>query len=307
MRTRSRSNRTAAGGRPDALLGAWSIEPVRFKQMYDLAVAVDLAALAERHAGPARATGRHVGPAEDEDPGYTLLGNGVAYVAIHGPMSKATSCFEEMFGGASTVRVRRAVRLAGEDPNVKGLVVEYDTPGGTVAGTAQLSAELACFRLTKPLVSWIPDLCCSAGYWCASQADHIVCGPTACVGNIGAYAVLEDTTGEQAQRGVKFRVVSTGPYKGLGADGAVTEELVADLQRELDVVHELFVDSVAAGREMDRGVAATVSDGRAHVGRDAVRLDLADQVGSFDDAIAYLDQLISAAAPGNVPAVRRVF
>jgi ClpP class serine protease len=60
---------------------------------------------------------------------------------------------------------------------------------------------------------------------------HLVANVTAMIGSIGTYTILEDDTGYQDQWGFKYKVVSTGTYKGLGADGKVTDELVADVQR----------------------------------------------------------------------------
>jgi hypothetical protein len=83
-----------------------------------------------------------------------------------------------------------------------------------------------------------------------SQADKVWGNEIALVGSIGTYCVLEDDSKMQEEIGIKLTVVSTGPYKGLGADGKVTEQLISDVQREIDDLNERFLVAVAAGREL---------------------------------------------------------
>jgi ClpP class serine protease len=98
----------------------------------------------------------------------------------------------------------------------------------------------------------------------------------------------------QGQTGVKLRLVSTGQYKGLGADGAVTDDMVAETQRELDAVHALFVAAVARGRGMGGEGAAALADGRTHTGQAAVDAGLADGVMPIEGVLESLNAFISA-------------
>lgn len=291
---RSRADRRrhpVTGCRPHSLLGHWAVEPVRFRQMYGVAVKADLSALAA-----ARAESRGGDDGDGDDDLYELLPGGVARFCLSGPLVKYPTSFDCMFGCSSTVYARRAVRAAAADPNVRGLLLEIDSPGGCVAGTPDLAGEVAAFRAAKPVVAACSDLCCSGAYWVASQADRVFCNVNAGVGNIGCYSVLEDTTGLQDQVGIKLRLVTTGPYKGLGADGRVTDALVEDVQREVDAIHALFVAAVAAGRGMDPAAAAALADGRAYIGRQAVDAGLADGIATAEQAAQYLNDYLSAPA-----------
>jgi ClpP class serine protease len=116
----------------------------------------------------------------------------------------------------------------------------------------------------------------------ASQCERIYANTTAIVGSIGTYAVLEDDSAMQDKLGIKYRVVSTGKYKGLGADGTVTDELVADVQREVDELNVPFLAAVQSGRGKKITDIAAVSDGRSHVAANALELGLIDEVKSFD-------------------------
>jgi signal peptide peptidase SppA len=219
-------------------------------------------------------------PNDTAGPGYSF-NNGVAVICIQGQMTKGRSSF----GGCCIVDTRRAVRKAVADPNVKSIMLYIDSPGGTVAGTADLAADVAEADKTKPVYAYIDDLGASAAYWVACQSRHIYSNTTAMVGSIGTYTVLEDSTAADAQTGLKYEVISTGMFKGLGADGAVTDALRQDVQRLIDDTNSHFLAAVADGRGFSDKQVRELADGRVHVGDKAKELGLIDEVASLDAAM----------------------
>ena len=264
---RSMRDRSCAGQH----FGAWAVEPkwfhgalvsVRNGTLQPVAVAFD------------------EDDGDEDEPKYVVR-DGVAIITIDGQMTKKGSSF----GGCSTVRVRDALRTARDDVHVRAIVLHICTPGGTVAGTSDLAEEVVATRKKKPVYAYVADMCCSAGYWVASQCQTIYANTTALVGCIGTYVVLQDDTGLQEQIGIKWEVISTGEYKGLGADGKVTDKLRSDVQREIDELNAPFLAAVAAGRGKRISDMATVSDGRAYVSAQAQQLGLIDEIASLDAAI----------------------
>jgi signal peptide peptidase SppA len=225
------------------------------------------------------------GDGADPEPTYDLV-NGIAIIRLRGHLTKGYSSF----GGTSTVEVRRMIRNAANDYSVRGIMLQIDSPGGTCAGTADLAEDIKTADRIKPVFAYAEDLCCSAAYWAASQCRRIFSNVTGMVGCIGTYTVLEDSTGAQDLMGVKWKVVSTGRFKGLGADGKVTDDLVADVQREINELNAPFLAAVMAGRGRDEAWLQTVSDGRTWVGDNAKNLGLVDEVASFDAAMQALLQ-----------------
>ena len=69
---------------------------------------------------------------------YHVGTDGVAVIPMSGPLFKGGS----KFSSASTVDVRRAVRQAREDPEVRGILLHIDSPGGHVAGIQELADEV---------------------------------------------------------------------------------------------------------------------------------------------------------------------
>ena len=234
---------------------------------------------------------------------YTINSDGVASLYLSGPLTKRPTSMSYFFGGTSTVLMRRAVRQAAADPDVKAIALIIDSPGGQVNGTADLAADVAAAAEKKPVGAYAEDTCCSAAYWIGSQADFLYCNLTAAVGSIGTLLVIEDTSGAYAGEGVKVHVVSTGPYKGAGVDGsAITKAHLADFQREVDEINACFMQGVSDGREkLSLEDVQALATGQVHIGQKAVDLGLCDAVTSLDEFLESLAMQVEALAGDTDP------
>lgn len=208
----------------------------------------------------------------------------VAVIELRGRMQKQAASLGQ---AASTVAVRRAIRAAAANPDIGGIMLVIDSPGGTVAGTQDLAADVAAANSVKPVTAYIEDIGASAAYWVASQASRIVAGPTAAVGSIGTYGVVYDMSGAAAMDGIKVHVVRAGAMKGAGTPGTeITQEQLADFQREVDTLNEFFLAGVSSGRKMDIEAVQKLATGQVWIGSQAKDAGLIDGVGSFDAALA---------------------
>lgn len=252
--------------------GAWSVEPKWFR-----------AAMDNVRNGTLKPMSAWDDDDDDEDDtsDYTIA-NGVALICMDGQMTKRGSSF----GGCSTVATRQALKSAVADSAVKAIMLKISSPGGTVAGTAELAGAVAAANEIKTVYGHIDDLGCSAAYWVASQCDYLTANVTAMVGSIGTLMMLCDDTGAQEQIGIKWQVVSTGEYKGLGGDGQVTDKLVADVQREVNELNAVFLAGITAGRGKKIKDIPAVADGRVYVSAQALTLGLIDEIASFDAAMS---------------------
>jgi signal peptide peptidase SppA len=293
--------KTSTGCRPAQLFGLWAIEPSRFNVMYQQAMKIDLLALgklrAEQKADSPSAPLPSADPdidSEDDEMDQQLYGNqdGIATVTLSGPLTKYTSSFQSLFGGTSTVMARRALRAADADDDVDGVMLVIDSPGGTVAGTADLAEAIAA--VSKPCYAYIADLGASAAYWCAAVTNRVYCNLTAAVGCIGVLTVLEDTSKMYEQAGVKVHVITSDvpggdTMKGAGTDGApITDEQVAYFKSLANDTNQCFVAGIAAGRKMSVDQAARLADGRVHIGAKAQGLGLVDEVAPYAKAMSDL-------------------
>jgi len=261
--------------------GAWAIESKWFQ-----------AALMSVRSGALKAqepSAAYDDEDEDSEELYQIR-DGIAVITVDGQMTKRGSSF----GGCSTIQVRKALRQAADDWQVRGVMLHICSPGGTVAGTSDLAEDITALRSgkfskdKKPVYAYIADMGCSAAYWVASQCERIYANTTAIIGSIGTYTVLADDTKWQEEIGIKWQVISTGAYKGLGADGQVSDLLVADVQREVNELNAPFLAAVQAGRGKKISDITAVSDGRAYVADKSQQLGLIDEIASLDAAIQAL-------------------
>lgn len=221
---------------------------------------------------------------DDEVMLYSVDNNGIASISIVGPMMKADS----KFGGTSTVRVRRAIRTASTDTDVRGILIYIDSGGGTVAGTEALGNDIAVASKVLPVVAHIEDLGASAAIWAGSQASYLSANSSALVGSIGVAAMMYDTSGEFEQAGIKaIPIISDGAekFKMTGVDGVeISDEQIAYWQNIINNTSDLFISAVAKGRKMSVSKVRKLADGRVHLAADALELGLIDSIGSEDQA-----------------------
>lgn len=227
--------------------------------------------------------------AQHEDDNRYALTNGVAVIDISGVMTKGESLYSLLFGAKTMPQIEEQVRAAAADEAVNALLLRIDSPGGTVAGTSDLADAVYAARKQKPVVAYISDMGASAAYYVASQADAVYGDVDAIVGSIGVYLVVPDYSGMADKAGIKVHVVKAGDNKGAGTPGApVTDEQLAEFQREVNQLNETFVDAVARGRGWPLDKAAALNDGRVHIGSHAVAAGLLDGVRSLADVMSEL-------------------
>lgn len=259
----------------EALMGLWAIEPRYLQAAWDL-FAAGRYPLVRSEAEEEEPAAR---PAERE---YALYG-GVAIIRIVDHMTKRASSL----GGTSTIRVRRQMRQAAADREVSAILLAIDSPGGTVAGTDDLAAEIRrTIRRGKRVHAYIEDLGASAAYWAASQALRISAGPMAEVGSIGVLAIVYDLSKQFHDAGIRVEVVSTGPRKGDFAPGAVvTDEALSSLRRSVEEHGEHFVAAVARGRRVSPEKVREWATGEVWGAETAREMGLIDALERFDDAV----------------------
>lgn len=233
-------------------------------------------------------TARHAAAAARE-PKPTSPG-AVGILPIYGVIAHRLDMMSEMSGGVSTDRVAREFDAQMADPNVVAIVLDIDSPGGSVGGVAELADRIHAARGTKPIVAVANTLAASAAYWLAAQADEVVATPSALVGSIGVYGVHFDISKAMEMEGVVPTIISAGKYKVEGSElSPLTDEARAAEQSLVDEFYGMFTKAVARGR----GVSATAvrggfGEGRVVPAGQAVSLGMADRVATLEETVARL-------------------
>jgi signal peptide peptidase SppA len=227
-------------------------------------------------------------------------------VPIHGFISERSSIWDDLFGGTSVEAIREMFRAAMADSSVSAVILDVDSPGGTVAGVTELANEIRAARGNgKRIVAVANSLAASAAYWLASQADELVATPSASVGSIGVYAVHQDFSEAYQQAGVKNTLISAGPHKTEGNEfEPLTDEARAAMQERADAFYAQFVDDVARGRGVTSAqVKADFGGGRVLLAKPALAAGMIDYVGTFEDAARKTIRLASKSNRAEVDGI----
>ncbi|MFN3285266.1 MAG: signal peptide peptidase SppA [bacterium] len=251
-------------------------------------VALLVAALLGAAAGFALGTGlRPLGDAGER----VVTGEGadkVALVRVVGAISQEGGGLLSFGPVASSRRVLAQLERARRDRAVKAVVVELNTPGGSVVASAQIHDKLVELRQGgKPVVALLTEVAASGGYYVAAGADRVVADPSTLTGSIGVIVVLPNLQEFNRRIGLRTVVFKSGRFKDMGnPDRPLTPEEAALFQGIVDEAYRRFVDVVARGRRMERSRVLQLADGRIYTGSQAQRLGLVDRLGSFDDAVS---------------------
>ena len=250
----------------------------------------DIAAAITRHSPVA-------GPRAAHESG----GFAVAVIPMYGTLHQHAGMLAESSGGTSTEAVAQAVRSALNDPQVGAVVLDVDSPGGSVFGVDELSRLIFGLRGPKPLVAVADSLMASAAYWIGTAADEVFVTPTGMVGGIGVYQAHVDRSRAYEQKGEKVTFVSGGKYKTEGNDTEpLGNEARAAMQKMVDDYYGMFVGAVSRNRGvLASAVRSGFGEGRVLTAKAALAAKMVDRIGTLEDAIRRAGQLVRSPGPAR--------
>lgn len=229
-------------------------------------------------------------PALDENKawrGYRMTDKGVAIVPIRGELVNRGAWLGASSGLVSYEGLRHSLRNAAADPAARAIVLDIDSPGGQVTGMADTADLVRTIAETKPVVAVANGLAASAAYGIASAASRIVVGRDAHVGSVGVVYMHADRSRQLDKAGIKVTLIHAGARK---VDGnpfqPLPEDVRGDIQTRIDEAYGSFVALVREGRPQLSDAAIRQTEARLYMGHDAVARGLADDVSTFDSAVA---------------------
>ena len=208
--------------------------------------------------------------------------NSVAVIDISGVITPYSNILSMLFGGTSISAIEQQFEQALGDPEIDGIVLRIDSPGGIITGVEEFASSVFAARGSKPIVAYAYGNAASAAYWIAAAADKIVAGPTTMLGSIGvAMAVPKN----RDIGWVEF-VSSNAPAKRLDPESNEGRE---SIQARLDAMEAEFIGAVARFRDVSTDdVLSKFGAGDVLPAREAVRSGMADLVGGLKDALALI-------------------
>ncbi|WP_261334877.1 S49 family peptidase [Rhizobium leguminosarum] len=216
-------------------------------------------------------------------------GTVIAVISVFGIIAQHAPQVDDISGpgGTSTERLSDSLKKAVADPSVSSVVLNIDSPGGSVHGVQALAAEIYKAREQKPIIAQVNSLAASAAYWIASSASEIVVTPGGLVGSIGVYTLHQDVSKAVDRAGLKFTFISAGKYKVEGnAFQPLSDDASKASQGRVDSYYRDFTGDVARGRKVPVDqVRSGFGEGRVVKDHDAVKAKMADRVGTLDSTI----------------------
>lgn len=215
-------------------------------------------------------------------------GGTIAVMPLFGSIVPRASLMTEVSGLASAEGFGKKFQAALADSNVSGIVIDINSPGGAVPGMDELSADIFKARGQKPVVAIANHLAASAAYWIGTAADELWVTPSGEVGSIGVFAVHEDWSKRNEIEGVKMTYLKAGKYKAEGnPDEPLGEEAKAYYEARVAEAYDMFVKTVARNRGVPvADVRNGFGEGRVVGAKEAVKLGMADRIGTLSEAIA---------------------
>lgn len=207
----------------------------------------------------------------------------VAVIPVTGPLFRYANLMTSICGATSYELLARDFNKAVEDPNITGIVLDIDSPGGEVNGCSELSDMIFEARGKKPIIAYASGACCSGAYWIASSCDKILATDTAILGSIGVVA----TYGKEDDDKTIEIVSSQSPNK---RPNISTDEGKAKIQTRIDDLASVFISKIARNKEIStEEVMNNFGGGDVFVGKIAVRNGLADGLSSLEEVISSLN------------------
>lgn len=264
------------------LLSPWAVRPEALEALVARSAAQRTSADAEVIAQAAAAQSA------------VAVAGAVAVIPLRGLITPRGSLLSILFGGSGGLQAFRAsLREALANDEIGAIVLDVDSPGGSVELVPETAAEVFAARARKPIVAIANAWAASAAYWIASQADELMVTPSGEVGSIGVFSVHDDWSGFNQNLGVLPTYIYAGKHKvEMNPDEPLTDEARAAEQLAIDEYYELFTADVARGRGVTPdAVRSGFGEGRMVTSRRAIGTGLADRVETFEATVSRAAQL----------------
>ena len=216
------------------------------------------------------------------------FGGNVALIPVKGVIV-ADSGREFLFDGtASSTDIIEQIKKAKANPNIKAIIFEINSPGGSAVGSDEIAAAVK--KTNKTTVAWIREVGASGGYWVASACDYVVANRMSLTGSIGVIASYLEFSGLLEEHNVTYQRLVSGNYKDIGTPfKKMTPSEELQFQKSLNKIHDYFLDEVAKNRNLRSEQKVRVSDALFYIGSEAKELGLVDFLGNKDEVINLIE------------------
>ncbi len=219
---------------------------------------------------------------------------GVAVIPIHGSLVKRSLGMEAASGLTSYGEIAAMLDAALADPQVSGILLDIDSPGGEASGSFELARRVREVAAIKPVWAVANDAAYSAAYAIAASAQRLFVTETGGVGSIGVIALHVDQSVKDAKDGYHYTAITAGAHKNdYSPHEPLSGAAKTELQGEVDRLYAIFTEHVAAMRGLDLD-AVRATEAGLYFGTNAVTQGLADGVQTLDATLSQFHLFLNA-------------
>jgi capsid assembly protease len=232
---------------------------------------------------------------------------GIAVIPIHGSLVKRSLGMEAASGLTSYGEIAAMLDAALIDPQVSGILLDIDSPGGEASGSFELARRVREVATQKPVWALANDAAYSAAYAIAASAQRLFVTETGGVGSIGVIALHVDQSVKDAKDGYHYTAITAGAHKNdYSPHEPLSDAAKTELQGEVDRLYAIFTEHVAAMRSLDLA-AVRATEAGLYFGTNAVAQGLADGVQTLDATLSQFHLYLNARnhSPSQVRGVIR--
>jgi len=217
------------------------------------------------------------------------VGDRLAVIPIEGVITAYSTNYP--FGNVLQSKdVVGLIEGASEKKNVKAILLEINSPGGTAVGSKEVVNAVK--KVDKPVVALIREIGTSGAYWIASASDYIITDEMSLTGSIGVTGGFLEFGGLMEEYGVGYEELKAGKYKDIGNPfEKLNEEERNILEKKLEIIHENFIIDVAENRNLDVNDVKKVAEGLYYLGVEAKEFGLVDGFGGLEEAKEKAEEL----------------
>lgn len=218
----------------------------------------------------------------------------VAILPIFGVISHRSSPIDEMFmsifGGTSVEKINAQLSELEANGEIDTVILDINSPGGDATGIMELSERIRSLRNRFNIQAIANGFAASAAYWIASAATEISVIPSGSAGSIGVFTVHVSEKEANDKEGFKVNLIRAGKFKAEQHPAIdLTDEAMAHIQGQVDVVYERFTSAVASGRGVSQSeVINGFGQGRMELAEIALDKKIVDRIETMDQALSRL-------------------
>lgn len=197
---------------------------------------------------------------------------------------------DESGDGIVGKKVIKTIKKIRKNDNVKALVIRVNSPGGSADASEQIWHAIENVKADSiPVVVSMGDYAASGGYYISCGADYIYAEPTTITGSIGIFGTVPNIAKLRDKIGLDIDGIATNKHSDLDVNmlyNGMTLEEFQLMQSMVERGYELFTTRCADGREVSQDYIKSIGEGRVWLGTKAKELQLVDEIGNIDNAIA---------------------